>query len=347
MRDYYSWREDYPAGVSYTNGVLIRRFPIQRGPNIELQGQQESETRMLAHTRSARWFRINPHSPALYHYLRTHGRGYHLIIILDYFPGLSLYAGIANSGRTVIYPQLHNEPIAYLPPVRYLLDSANGIMFNCVPERDFAYYNLGVSNPHAAIVGVGVETDHIGQADRFRKKYNVIEPFLLYVGRLDHAKNVLSLVRYFSVYKSRFDQCDLKLVLMGRGNLTLPRDPDILLVGQGSEQDKYDAMAAALAVCQPSLLESLSIVSLEALGQGTPILVHGRNDVTRYHCVTGNCGLYFYSQDDFALTLDLLYTRPQMRDRLGQNGREYVQQYSWGAVEQRLVDAIERFANIH
>jgi glycosyltransferase involved in cell wall biosynthesis len=345
LRDYRDERAVYPAGTSYVHDVLVRRFPVQRSSGILQRQPQDGDHNSLALVRSERWFRKDVHSPALYHYLKTHGRSYYLTIILDYFPGLSLYATMANSGRTAIYPQLHNEPIAYLPLVRYLLDSADGIMFNCVPERDFARYNLGIRNPRTAIVGVGVEADSVGQADRFRQKYGITEPFLLYVGRLDHAKNVPTLVRHFLSYKERFSRCDLKLVLMGQGHLNLPSDPDIVVVGQGSDQDKYDAMTAALAVCQPSLLESLSIVSLEALGQGTPILVNGYNEVTRYHCVRGNCGLYFYGQDDFALALELLYTRPRLRERLGQCGREYARQYSWDVVTQRLLDAIERFAN--
>ncbi len=80
------------------------------------------------------------------------------------------------------------------------------------------------------------------------------------------------------------------------------------------------------------------------MAQGTPILVHGANDVTRYHCLTGNCGLYYYGKDDFVAAVDFLYDHPRIRKELGRNGREYVlQNYHWDKVSARLIAALERF----
>jgi len=85
---------------------------------------------------------------------------------------------------------------------------------------------------------------------------------------------------------------------------------------------------------------------LEALAQGTPILAHGANDVTRYHCLAGNCGLYFYGYADFALTLNYLQTHPDARQQLGRNGRDYVEaNYAWDRVMERLLAAVERFGS--
>jgi glycosyltransferase involved in cell wall biosynthesis len=347
LQDYRNRQEVYPAGDSLVDGVPVRRFHIQTTEDYEQHRRRGQRLAMrLPHTPADEegWFRSDLHSPGLYRHLRMHGRDYRLVIVLDYFPGLSLYAHAANCGRTAVYPQLHQEPIAYLAPVRRFLDQVDGIMYNCVPERDFAHYQLGVSNPRSAVVGVGVQTDPVGQADRFRRKFGIERPFLLYVGRLDHVKNVPRLLEYFMHYKAR-SRNDLQLVLMGQGPLTIARQPDVVLLGPTSEDDKYDGLAAAAALCQPSLLESLSIVVLEALGQGTPILVHGGNDVTRYHCLAGNCGLYFYGRDDFGEALEYLRAHRAVGSRFGRDGHAYVQEhYSWQAVNRRLLSAVEQFA---
>jgi glycosyltransferase involved in cell wall biosynthesis len=346
VRDYHDWREVYPPGLSWADGVPVRRFPIWHGGDDALYKQLSYRIgNRLAHSESEgdQWLRLGLHSPAMYQYLQQHGRDYRLTVILDYSVGLSLYALTANTGRIAVYPQLHNEPFAYLPAVRRWLNAAHGILFNVPPERDFARLELGVSNPHTAIVGVGVETGLVGRPDRFRQKYGIDQPFLLYVGRLDVGKNLPMLVTYFQRYKA-LQATDLKLVLMGKGPCRVAAHPDVLSLGFCPEEDKFDAYVAALALCQPSLLESLSIVALEALAQETPILVHGANDVTRYHCLTGNCGLYFYTYGDLALALDYLQTHPHARQRLGRNGRQYVlENYAWNRVTERLLAALDRF----
>jgi glycosyltransferase involved in cell wall biosynthesis len=346
IRDYHDWHDLYPPGLSRVEEIPVRRFPTWRGRNIEqYRWLSHKIGNRLAHSdeEAYQWLREGLHSPHLYRYLQQHGRDYQFVLVSDYSVSLSLYALASNTGRTVVWPLLHNEPFAYTLAVRHWLNAAHGIIFNVAPERDFTRFELGVSNRHTAIVGVGVETALVGQPDRFRQKYGVDQPFLLYVGRLDVAKNLPMLIAYFQRYKSLQDT-DLKLVLMGQGPFRVTAHPDVLSLGFCPEADKFDAYAAALALCQPSLLESLSIVALEALAQRTPILVHGANDVTRYHCLTGNCGLYYYSYDDFALALDYLQTHPDARQQLGQNGRNYVlRHYTWDVVTERLLAALSRF----
>lgn len=348
IRDYHKWNNSYPHGVSCIDGIRVRRFPIWTGRNSErYRALSHRIGRRLAHSvaEGYQWLHEGLHSPALYQYLQQKGRSYRLLVVVDYSAALSLYALAANPGRTVAWPLLHNEPVAYLPAVRHWLYAAHGLVFNVLPERDFARYGLGVSHPRTAIVGVGVETALGGQADRFRQRFGIDQPFLLYVGRLDASKNLPLLISYFQRYRAHH-RSQLKLVLLGDGPYVVPSHPDILTPGRCSEEDKMDAYAAALALCQPSLVESFSIVALEALTQRTPILAHGANDVTRYHCLAGNCGLYFYGYADFALTLNYLQTHPDARQQLGQSGRDYVEaNYAWDRVMERLLAAVERFGS--
>jgi glycosyltransferase involved in cell wall biosynthesis len=346
MRDYHDWHDIYSPGTDNVEGIPVRRFPIWEGRNVE--HHEWSSYRMgnrLTHSVEEEygWLHEGLHSPLLYQYLQRYGREYGRVVILDYSVSLSIYALAANAGRTVTWPLLHNEPFAYLLPIRRWLNAAHGVVFNMSAERDFARLELGISNPHTAIVGAGVETSLIGQAARFRQKYGIHHPFLLYVGRLDVAKNLPTLISYFQRYKAAHNT-DLKLVLIGQGPFRIAGYADIVSLGFCPEEDKLDAYAAALALCQPSLLESLSIVVLEALAQKTPILVHGANDITRYHCLTGNCGLYFYGYNDFALALDYLQTHLNARQQLGQNGRKYVlENYTWEMITRRLLAALDKF----
>jgi len=89
----------------------------------------------------------------------------------------------------------------------------------------------------------------------------------------------------------------------------------------------------------PSVFESLSLVVLESMGLGVPVLVNGRCDVARGHCRRSNGGLYYYSYEEFAAALSLLLTHPELRAQLGRQGQAYARQnYAWEVMENRFVD---------
>ncbi|MER3457420.1 MAG: hexosyltransferase, partial [Chloroflexota bacterium] len=67
-----------------------------------------------------------------------------------------------------------------------------------------------------------------------------------------------------------------------------------------------------------------SLVMIESWVAGTPVLVHADCAVTVEHCRKANGGLYFRDYEGFAACLDLLLARPDLRQRLGHQGRAYV-----------------------
>jgi glycosyltransferase involved in cell wall biosynthesis len=86
-------------------------------------------------------------------------------------------------------------------------------------------------------------------------------------------------------------------------------------------------------VACPSPYESLSLLALESMAVGTPILANARSAVLVEHCVKGNGGLYYADRDEFVECLRLLFSDGRLRAGLGQNGREYVRRhYRWDVV---------------
>ena len=115
-------------------------------------------------------------------------------------------------------------------------------------------------------------------------------------------------------------------MLVGGGGIRIPErlGRDVLDLGLVSAQDKLDAYTAALALCQPSLMESFSIVMMEAWLGGTPALVHAACAVTREHCVASGGGLYFGEYFEFVEAVDRLLDDPGLRAGLAASGRAYV-----------------------
>ena len=66
-----------------------------------------------------------------------------------------------------------------------------------------------------------------------------------------------------------------------------------------SEQERLQALEAATIVVCPSPYESLSLIALEALAVGTPILCNARSEVLVDHCLRSNGGLFYRDRDEF------------------------------------------------
>jgi glycosyltransferase involved in cell wall biosynthesis len=165
----------------------------------------------------------------------------------------------------------------------------------------------------------------------FRRRHRLHGPLLLYGGRIDPGKGCEELIEYFSGFIK--DGGDATLALMGVKMMTLPEEPYVRFAGMLSDAERIQALEAATLVSCPSPYESLSLLALEALSVGTPILANARSAVLVEHCVKSNGGLYYADRDEFVECLRLLLSDSRLRAALGRNGRDYVRRnYRWDVV---------------
>jgi len=165
----------------------------------------------------------------------------------------------------------------------------------------------------------------------FRRRHRLWGPLVLYGGRIDPGKGCEELIQYFSEYVK--EGGDATLALMGVKLMPLPEEPFVRFAGLLSERERLLALEAATVVACPSPYESLSLLALEALSAGTPVLANARSPVLVEHCVRSNGGLYYADRDEFVECLQLLVGDAQLRAALGRNGREYIRRhYRWDVV---------------
>jgi glycosyltransferase involved in cell wall biosynthesis len=120
---------------------------------------------------------------------------------------------------------------------------------------------------------------------------------------------------------------------MGAKLMSLPEESFIRFAGLLSDHERVQALEAATVVVCPSPYESLSLLALEALAAGTPILANARSAVLVEHCVRSNGGLYYADRDEFVEALKLLIGDARLCETLGRNGRDYVRRnYRWDVV---------------
>jgi glycosyltransferase involved in cell wall biosynthesis len=334
-RSHYTWKNVYRPGQERCQDVLVRRFPVTDwDPDLQAELNLRIASRgVLSAADQYRWLESGMHSTPLYGHAVRHAGEFDVIVALPYAMPLTHYVAWTVSKRAVIWPCLHDEPYAYLEPVRLLLESVWGVMFNSPEESDLALRHLEIQPARCAVLGEGVTPSPSTFFDQAETQTN----HLLYVGRLEAGKNLSLLYEY--VRRCFAEGKNIHLVVLGGGPLEPPSHPAFEYRGFVSEEEKALACASALALCQPSLNESFSLTIMESWLAARPVLVHGECAVTRGHVERSRGGLWFHTYEEFVGAVEWLQANPTLASRMGENGRRYVSSnYSWKAV----VDRFER-----
>jgi O-antigen biosynthesis protein len=341
--DHASWENEVPPGASIEDGLRVHRFevgPRDEGRYAELHAVVLARTH--AYADELEWLANSVWSPDLERFLVDAGSDYDLIVFAPYLFGTTLWGAQVAQERSVLMPCLHDEPYAYLATVKGVVESGRGCIFNSDAEERLARALYNVRDGH--VVGMGF--DPPGRLETTFAQRHGLGRYVLYAGRLEEGKRVDVAVQYAMRYAAeRHDPP--QLVLIGRGHYEPPAEADGIVVRAGflPEAEKRAAYAEAVAIVNPSLLESLSIVLMEAWLEGTPALAAAGSDVLRDHCEASGGGLLFDSYESFRDGLDRLLADEDLRNGMGQAGRGYVlERYNWDAVTKRLETAVERLA---
>lgn len=345
------WSNNYhKPGVTVENGITVHRFLVKQRDkkafdevNIKLM-----ENRMpLTNEEEDIFASEMVNSPDLYRYIREHKDEYSLFVFIPYMFGTTYYGIQECYEKAVLIPCFHDESYVYMEIFKQAFSKVAGMIFHAQPEHDLANRVYDLSNVNAKVLGEGVYTEYEYDAERFRKKYKIEEPFILYAGRKDVGKNIYTLVNYFREYKYR-NNSELKLVLIGGGEIEIPAElkGDVIDLGFVDVQDKFDAYAAAELLCQPSKNESFSLVIMESWLCERPVLVHYDCNVTKHFAVTSNAGLYFKNYFEFEGVVDFILKNPEVARQMGKNGRQFVlEHFEWNIIVETYMNYFREVAN--
>jgi glycosyltransferase involved in cell wall biosynthesis len=342
-KDYWTWENAYPAGTTQVNGITVHRFPTLR-PRAADFSQFSARIFGQPHTlqQEYQWlYDQGPVAPELLTYIAAHSHDYAVFIFFTYIYYTAALGLRLVPDRALLIPTAHDEPPIYFDLYKALFHSARGILFNTLEERAFVHSLFGNEYIPHEIVGVGVDVPENRAGDRFRQKYGIDRPYLLYVGRIVSSKGCDELMDYFVRFKAQ-TATDLQLVLAGHPEMTIPDTADIRYLGYVSDEDKFDAMSGAVAVLSPGRYESLSMIALESWMVERPVICNAASPVVAGLCRRSNGGLYYQNQAEFGEIAQLLLRQPNLQQRLGQNGRRFVAEtYAWDIVIEKYVRMIE------
>jgi glycosyltransferase involved in cell wall biosynthesis len=244
--------------------------------------------------------------------------------------------------KAVIVPTAERDPAIALDIFAPVFRGVRALMYNSHEERAMINAASGNESVPGVVVGVGSDVPDRTDPSRFRRKFRINRPFAIYIGRIDENKGCGELFDYFQRYARTFPR-GLDLLLIGNPVMPIPTHHRIRQLGFVSDQDKFDALAAADLLIMPSYFESLSMVALAAWALGRPVLANGRCDVLKGQCIRSRAGLYYETYEEFVEALYALESNGPLHARLGQNGRDYFSRhYTWPVIERKYLDMLKR-----
>jgi len=345
--DYLTWKSELTAGIDSVDGVTVRRFPVERPRawNFKLYERRAFRGGHTLDDERAFIDAQGPFAPELLDYLFKRGRDYDHVLFFQYIYYPTVRGLPLVPERVVLVPTAHEEAAIGLTAYKPVFHGPRAIAYNTEEERRMVwrrFHNERVSNE---IVGVGIDVPAGMNAARFRSKYGVAGPYLLYVGRIGVSKGSRELFVNYERWRASDPAHDVSLVLIGDAEIAIPKTSGIVHLGRLSEQEKWDALAGCAAFVMPSLLESLSLVTLEAWAAGRPVIVDARSPVLAGMARRASAGLAYRSASEFAEICELLVDDPALGDRLGRSGAAFVARtYAWP----RVVDTyLDLFAEVH
>lgn len=185
------------------------------------------------------------------------------------------------------------------------------------------------------------------------RRYNIKEPYFLFVGRLEDKKNLAGLLRSFAVFSDRFDAGrGFRLVLVGKRGVGYERawtglgaDVRRRVVETGyvcAEDSKY-IYGGAAALVFPSWYEGFGLPLLEAFACGTPVIASRLASIPE---VGGDAVRYVDPADpeDIAAAMDLVSRDEAARAALVAGGSRRVRGFSWEKTADLTWSALRRLA---
>ncbi|MCS4225227.1 glycosyltransferase family 4 protein [Sphingobacterium sp. BIGb0165] len=272
------------------------------------------------------------YSSTLLSYIKEFQDQFDKFIFFTYENPLTVFGSLIIPQKSILIPTAHMESMLFRSINTLVFSQVNHIAFNTESERKMCQDLFRSSLANNSIVGIGVNQieNKLNNID-LNEKFNIQAPYLLYCGRITAVK-INNFMQYFLKLKKE-RKTDLQFVLTGERPAIVENHSDIIYTGFVSEEDKKLLMQKSLAIINPSLAESLSLLTLEALHLGKPVIGNRKCDVMVEHERKSGSVFCYDSFESFAAIIDYLQDPKTNFDTLKIKAQEYVHKhYNWDLV---------------
>jgi glycosyltransferase involved in cell wall biosynthesis len=189
--------------------------------------------------------------------------------------------------------------------------------------------------------------------NELKLKYNIHDPFILYVGTVESRKNVSLLIKSF--YKLKKQKLNHKLVLIGVhgygsakivelvNNLGMAKE--VIFTGYVPDEDLVKFYNTADIFVYPSLYEGFGLTPLEAMACGCPII---SSNISSLPEVVGNAGVLIDPHDSDTLTHEIhrLLVNNDLKSELSKKSLERARIFSWKKTAKETWEVYEKVLEV-
>lgn len=371
--NYITFKPFYEEGVTVENNVTVRRFSTnafdrQRFERVYRKSRWGRKIRkFLYKIRILRYISslfpkfsialqselevIRSHglySPDLIRFLIINQANYRAVFLLSY-PCPNFYDIIqAIPQKCILIPTAHEEGDFFRSYLSHIFTTVKHVAFNTEAERELCRKIFGNKMASDSILAVGVDNPTPADNGQVKTKFNLPEQYILYCGRVAKEK-IGKLIEWFIEYKNNTN-LPVKLVLTGGVFMPRCQHPDVIYTGFVTDSERVSLIQLATLVVNPSDRESLSLLLLEAMQLGKPVLVNGKSAVLKQHCIdSGFAAQYYLSKTDFLKKLHHILTFKEAETAEGcrEKAVQYIEKnYSWDSVLERLNRLVIRMSHL-
>lgn len=174
--------------------------------------------------------------------------------------------------------------------------------------------------------------------------------YFLFVGGIHPRKNLLNLLKAFSIFK-KWQKSNMKLVVAGRlawhyesvieKLSTYKYREDVVLAGYLPEDVLARLVAAAYCLVFPSFFEGFGVPLIEAMQCDVPVITANNSSLIE---IGGDAALYAdgANPQDIAAQMKLVYKDENLRNTLIEKGRVQAAKYNWDKSTTLMWQAIEQ-----
>ena len=343
--DFKTWADYFEKDVEEINGVTVRRFSVKKERNRLVQRSSQIMMHNLGiHTKDLEEKRLiarGPYVPELVEFIKEHKDDYDAFVFVTYLYYPAYFGAKEVYDKAVFVPTAHDEEPIYMNIFDELFNNVKGIVYLTEEEKKFVNEKFHNENVPSIVNGMGIDIPADDNSKDFCEKNGIDGRYIVYCGRIEENKGVKTLIDYILKFNAEAsEENKVKLVLTGKGGMSVPDDKNIKYLGFVSDEDKFSAMKGSMAICLPSRFESFSITLLEGMACKKPALVNAKSEVLDGHIKKSGGGFSFGNYEEFKESLTKLLDA-KTNAELGIKAAEYVREnYSKEAVISRLVEFV-------